>query len=98
MTTYFISRQPGALEWIEQQQIHYDFHLSHLDLSLIEAGDTIIGSLPVNIAEQVCQKKAHYKYLSLELPQHKRGKELNVADMQQLGVKIQAYIIKKENL
>jgi len=98
MTTYLISRHPGAIQWIKQQQIHYDSHLSHLDLSIIEEGDTIIGSLPVNIAEQICRKKAHYQHLSLELPENQRGQELTAAEMQQLGAKIQAYIIKKENL
>ncbi len=98
MTTYFISRHPGAIEWIEQQQIHYDIHLLHLDLSLIEPGDTVIGSLPVNIAEQVCQRMASYQHLSLELPQHLRGMELSVVDMQRVGAKIQGYVIKKEKL
>jgi putative CRISPR-associated protein (TIGR02620 family) len=31
MTTFFISRHPGALEWMQVQGIQYDEHLEYLD-------------------------------------------------------------------
>jgi CRISPR-associated protein Csx16 len=32
MTTYFISRHPGAIEWARRENIDYDEQLNHLDI------------------------------------------------------------------
>ncbi|MDR3352276.1 MAG: CRISPR-associated protein Csx16, partial [Zoogloeaceae bacterium] len=49
MTTYFVSRHPGALEWMRKNRIPFDDHVAHLDIERIHPGDTVIGSLPVNL-------------------------------------------------
>jgi putative CRISPR-associated protein (TIGR02620 family) len=46
MTTYFISRHPGALKWMQRKQIPFDRHIAHLDVESIRPGDVVIGSLP----------------------------------------------------
>ena len=33
MTTWFIGRHPGALQWIREQGIAFDRHASHLDIA-----------------------------------------------------------------
>ena len=43
MTTWFITRHPGALAWAIRQGLHIDRHVSHLDPAEITAGDTVIG-------------------------------------------------------
>ena len=45
--TWFVSRHPGALEWIKRQRHPFDLHVTHLDPALIAPGDRVIGSLPV---------------------------------------------------
>jgi CRISPR-associated protein Csx16 len=47
MTTWFISRHPGVIAWAEQQGLHVDIQASHLDPAQVQAGDTVIGTLPV---------------------------------------------------
>ena len=64
----------------------------------VQAGDTVIGSLPVNLAEEVCRRKARYLHLSLELPHEWRGKELTALDLHKLDAKLQAYCIQKEDV
>lgn len=91
MTTYFVTRHPGAADWAKQQGLPVDKLLAHLDIEQIHAGDTVIGSLPVNLAADVCAKAARYIHLTLELPQEWRGKELSAADMARFGAKLQAY-------
>ncbi|MFV0476268.1 MAG: CRISPR-associated protein Csx16 [Parahaliea sp.] len=95
MTTYFISRHPGALEWMKRRGPAFDRHVEHLDLDQIKAGDVLIGSLPVNLAAEVCARNAQYFNLSLQLPAHARGRELSVDELDSYEAKIEAFDIRK---
>ncbi len=94
MTTFFISRHPGAREWAKNQKLAVDSFVPHLDPTQVKPGDTVIGSLPVNLAAQVCAKGATYWHLSLELPAELRGQELTALDLTRLGACIKPFEIK----
>ena len=94
MKRYFISRHPGAIEWAAAQDLRIDQFLPHLDPSIVRAGDVVMGSLPVNLAAQVCARNAAYWHLILELPAKLRGQELDAAELEPLGARIQPYDIK----
>lgn len=94
MTTYFVSRHPGAIEWAARQSLNIDCVVPHLDLTLVQPGDTVIGSLPVNLAAQVCAAGAAYWHLSLELPTELRGRELSADDLERLGARVEAFDIR----
>lgn len=64
MPTCFISRHPSAIAWAEQQCAKVNERITHLDIDLIKLGGTVIGSLPVNLAAQVCGKGATYILLA----------------------------------
>lgn len=93
MTTYFITRHQGALQWAEASGIAYDQHLEHLDPQLIEAGDTVIGTLPVNLAAEVCARGAEYLHLNLDLPRELRGRELSAQTLFEAGASLQCYFV-----
>lgn len=93
MTTWFISRHPGAERWMKANGIHYDHHLTHLEGQPIAAGDTVIGSLPVNLAAEVCAKGAHYWNLSLILPEGARGRELSADELDLYQARLEAFSI-----
>lgn len=95
MTTWFISRHPGALEWARRRGLRVDQYVAHLDPASVQPGDTVIGSLPVNLATAVCERGARYLHLSLELPAHLRGQELSADQLDALGARVQAYLIKR---
>jgi CRISPR-associated protein Csx16 len=95
MTTYFITRHPGAREWAKQKGIKVDEHLTHLDIDMLKAGDTLIGSLPINLAAEVCQKGAFYIHLSLNIPEHLRGLELSATQLQQYGAELECFNLQK---
>jgi CRISPR-associated protein Csx16 len=95
MTTYFISRHPGAIAWAQRQGVAVDTFVSHCDPTHIQRGDTVIGSLPLNLAAQVCARGAHYLHLSLELPETLRGQELTADAMEQLGARLEGFVIRR---
>lgn len=93
MTAYFVSRHPGAIEWAARQKLAVDCFVPHLDTVLVQPGDTVIGSLPVNLAATVCAAGANYWHLSMYLPEQMRGVELTVDDMVRYGARLVAYQI-----
>lgn len=93
MTIYFISRHPGALEWIQAQGIQYDEHLEHLVPQQVQAGDVVIGTLPVNLAAEVCARGAEYHHLSLDLPRLQRGRELSAEQLREADAHIRRFHI-----
>lgn len=95
MTTYFVTRHPGAREWAKAQGIEVDHVVDHLDVQGIQPGDVVIGSLPVNLACQVCERGGRYVHLSLEIPKEWRGKELTKEQMDAFGAKIEEYTIRR---
>lgn len=93
MTTYFVSRHPGGIEWAAQQNLHVDAFVAHLDPTQVQPGDTVIGNLPVHLAAQVCERGGVYWHLSLALPAELRGRELSAADMARLGAHVKPYTV-----
>ena len=87
-TTFVVSRHPGAVRWLQQQGYGPVLHRSHLDPTEVQAGDTVIGTLPVHLAAQVCAAGGHYYHLALELPAGLRGCELDEADMRRCGARL----------
>lgn len=97
MTTLLISRHPSAIAWVKSK-VKVDKVLTHLtddDLAALAADDTVIGTLPINLAADVCAKGATFVYLSLNTPPELRGAELSLAQMDELGARLEAYLVIK---
>ena len=95
MTTWFVSRHPGALEWAARQGLQIDRFATHLNPAEVQPGDTVIGNLPVNLAGVVCQRCARYLNLSLSVPAEFRGKELSTDQLERLGARLEEYRVEK---
>lgn len=93
MTTYFVTRHPGAVAWAQRHGVQVDRQLAHLDPAVVEAGDTVIGTLPINLAAQVCARGARYLNLSLDLPAEARGHELTADELDAFGTRLEAYVV-----
>lgn len=94
MTTYFVTRHPGALQWAATNQVAFDVHLSHLDdLSNLEMGDVVIGTLPINIVYQINQLGVRYIHLSLEIPPSLRGVELDIAQLNACKATLEEFVV-----
>ncbi|WP_295542560.1 CRISPR-associated protein Csx16 [uncultured Thiohalocapsa sp.] len=95
MTTYFVSRHPGAHDWAAEEGLVVDAVVAHLDPETVTSGDRVIGSLPVNLAADVCARGARYLHLSLTLPAALRGRELDADQMRACGARIEEYRIER---
>ncbi len=93
MTTYFISRHPGARAWAEQQGIRIERFVGHLDIRDLHAGDLVMGSLPVHLAAEVCGRGARYFHLSINLPPELRGRELSAEELSRCGANLQEFVV-----
>ncbi|MDQ5911221.1 MAG: hypothetical protein QG599_3318 [Pseudomonadota bacterium] len=91
MTIWFVSRHPGAQAWAAEEGIIVDVVIPHLDPSTIQPGDTVIGTLPIHLAAQVCARGGRFLHLSLEVPPDWRGQELTAADLRRFGARLEAY-------
>lgn len=92
---YLISRHTGAIEWSQQQGLHVDCVVSHLDGLPIQAEDVVIGTLPLHLAAEVQARGARYLHLSLDVPFKWRGQELTCEQMQQAGAHLQEFQISR---
>lgn len=95
MTTWFISRHPGARAWAERRGVPVDEHVVHLDAMCVAQGDTVIGTLPVNLAAAVCARGARFINLSMDLPADARGRELSAEDLERFNARLEEYRIER---
>lgn len=95
MTTYFITRHVGAIDWAKATNLTFDIHLEHLTLELLQSGDTVIGTLPINMVYQLGQLGVRYIHLSLQLPAHLRGIELGADELIQYQATFEEFIVQK---
>jgi CRISPR-associated protein Csx16 len=96
MTTYLITRHPGARQWVQEEGVVVDAQLDHLEVGEVRAGDIVIGSLPVNLAAEVCACGGRYFHLSLELPLDWRGRELSAGDMRRFGAQVEEFRVERK--
>ncbi len=90
MATYFVTRHSGAVEWARRQGIEAKL-ITHLDPAQIEEGDTVLGTLPIQIVAEINERGARYLHLEIALPAEQRGVQLSADDMDRLGAKLIEY-------
>ena len=91
MTTYFVTRHPGALDWAAGEGVIVDRVLAHFDPECIQPGDVVLGTLPINLAARVCARGGRYLHLSVEVSPEWRGRELSATDLRTCGARLEAY-------
>ena len=83
MAVWFISRHLGAIEWAKTQNLNIDHWVEHLDYRVVQAGDVVMGTLPVHLEEKICQQGAAFYFLSVDVQPDQRGQELTQKQLEQ---------------
>jgi CRISPR-associated protein Csx16 len=93
MTVWFVSRHPGAIEWARRHGLQVDRWVPHLRADEVDQGDTVGGTLPLQVAARICSRGAHYLHLTLDLPPHARGRELSVDELERYGARLERFLV-----
>lgn len=93
---YLITRHAGAVQWLQEVVSEPYTLLAHLhDVNLVQAGDIIVGTLPVNLIATINALGARYFHLHVEMPSHLRGQELTAEELVQLGARLVEYSVQQ---
>ena len=96
MTVYFVSRHAGAIEWMKQQtEWQIDQFVPHLDSAQIQAGDVVLGTLPLHLVAEVCERGASFYFLMLPQQFVERGIEHSAESMLAAGAKLQRFHVQR---
>lgn len=90
MTTYFVSRHSGAVEWVKRQGREVTI-VSHLEPTSIKRGDVVLGTLPVHVVAQLNERGARFFHLEMNTNANQRGTDLTADDMERLDAKLVEY-------
>lgn len=100
MTTTFVSRHAGAIDWAREEghlaegaKIVADF-----DPDTTAAGDLVIGTLPAQIAARICEHGGRYQHLTLDLTHELRGRELTAAEMRACNARLEEFFIQRASV
>ena len=90
MTTWFVTRHAGAVQWAIEAGIQVSGNgvVDSLDPEQVLPGDTVVGTLPINLAARVIARGAEYLHLALDLPLEARGRELGADEMRRHGARL----------
>ena len=94
MSVYFISRHPGARQWLAEEGIAVDEHLAHLEPGRLAPGDLVIGNLGIQQVAALQARGVRYQHLCLDLEPEERGVELTPAEMRARGARLEAYEVR----
>ncbi len=91
MTTWVVTRHTGSRQWLQQQGIVADHTVSELDIDVPEAGDIIIGILPIHHVATLNARGVRYLHLIVMAPGYLRGQELSSTDIDHFSAHLQEY-------
>lgn len=88
MTTFFVSRHPGAINWAKKHSLAVDRWVAHLEVDEVQPGDTVVGTLPVATIAAVCGRNARFVALEITLTANRRGVELSDEEMDSMQCRL----------
>jgi len=97
LTTTFVSRHQGAIDWArEEGLLEEDSRIAaDYDPETAQPGEIVIGTLPAQLAARICERGGRYQHLTLDLSPDLRGKELSAAEMRACNARVEEFFIQR---
>ncbi|GIX21712.1 MAG: hypothetical protein KatS3mg121_0495 [Gammaproteobacteria bacterium] len=92
---WFVTRHPGAADWLRRKGVRADVIRPHLDPCDIQEGDLVVGNLPLHIVAEVCRRGGRFFNLSIDIPPELRGAELMPDDLERVGARLEEYRVER---
>jgi CRISPR-associated protein Csx16 len=97
--TWFVGRHEGSMKWVKSEGFDVDHFIAHLDFTEgPQAGDTVIGTLPIHIVAKLNKMGVRFLHLHLALKASQRGKELTCEDVESASPELIEYLVLKLNV
>lgn len=100
MTTWFVTRHQGAVEWARRKGIVQgdspgaeERLVDSIEARDVARGDQVIGTLPVHLVAEICARGGRYFHITMNVPVEWRGRELTPEDMDTFGAQCQEFIV-----
>lgn len=94
MAVWFVSRHPGAIDWMAAQtDWQIDHWVAHLQVHDVQAGDVVLGTLPIGLAADVCAAGARFYFLEVPLQAAQRGQEIDAVGMAKMGCRLTEFVV-----
>ncbi len=90
MTTYIVSRHPGAIAWLLNRFAEATVR-THVTPDDVQPGDTVVGTLPVHLLAALQARGVRCLSLVVPLEAGDRGRELHIPDLDRLGAYLAEY-------
>ena len=91
MTSIFVSRHAGTVAWAKKHGIKADLWVDHLDTAIVRSGDTVIGTISMAAAAEICLKGAVFFAFDIPLKPEQRGRELSLEEISEMPCRLQQY-------
>lgn len=91
MTSIFVSRHAGTVAWAKKHGIKADLWVDHLDTAIVRSGDTVIGTISMAAAAEICRKGAVFFAFDIPLKPEQRGRELSLEEISEMPCRLQQY-------
>lgn len=100
MTTTFVTRHAGALDWAREEDLLPEGCVvaSSFDPERVQPGDLVIGTLPAQVAARICERGGRYQHLTIDLPEQLRGSELTAEQLRACRARLEEFDILRSTL
>ncbi|ANG65136.1 putative CRISPR-associated protein [Marinobacterium aestuarii] len=94
-TTWIVSRHPGAIEYLARQGFRGK-QQGHLDPALLQAGDRVIGNLPMSMIARLAPLGVEYWHLCIQATPAERGIELSADRLHEMGASVRRFLVTEQ--
>lgn len=95
MRTWVVSRHPGALTWLQHRGFKNYHQVAHLDPTVPQPGDVVVGNVPVPLIAALTERDIAYYHLTVPLTLERRGAELSCEELDHLGARLERFEVRR---